>query len=160
MKSLGSWLLIFFMAMFWVFRIVVTLTVQGGADSFGGFIVINNVFEIAMLFVSLLCFALIVRRMLIGGIIYLAGYGLYFGSYLISTAIPSLTSGETMDVIVLENVIIAVIALILGLCSILDIAIERTKAKNFTDKKTDWFYDNKKYERQLDERADKNQYKL
>ena len=53
MKSLASWLLVFFMAMFWVFRIIVTLSAQFGSD-FGGFIVFNNTLEIAMLFISLL----------------------------------------------------------------------------------------------------------
>ena len=64
MKSLTSWLLTFFLAIFWAFRVIVTISIQNGAaNDFGGFIVFNETFEIAMLFVSLLCFILIIRRM-------------------------------------------------------------------------------------------------
>ena len=55
MKNVASWLLVFFMGMFWVFRIAVTLSTQFGGD-FGGFIVFNNTFEIVLLFLTLLCF--------------------------------------------------------------------------------------------------------
>ena len=61
MKNVASWLLVFFMGMFWMFRIAVTLSAQFGGD-FGGFIVINNTFEIALLFLTLLCFILIMKR--------------------------------------------------------------------------------------------------
>lgn len=158
MKNLSSWLLIMFLGMFWVFRIIVTLSAQYGGD-FGGFIVFDNTIEIALLFVSLLCFILIIKRVMWGGIIYLAGYGFYFGRYIIVEALPSLTSGEAMDFIVLQNVIVAVLGLLFGLCTILDLAIERARRKNYSDSKTDWFYKDEKYERELDERADKNQYR-
>ena len=59
MKSLFSWLLTFFMVMFWVFRIIATLSAQFGSD-FGGFIVFNNTIEIALLFISILAFILII----------------------------------------------------------------------------------------------------
>ena len=158
MKSVVSWLLVFFMAIFWVFRIIVTLSTQFGGD-FGGFQVFNNEVEIAMLFVTLLCFALILRRVIWGGVIYLVGYGYYFGSYIITNAIPSLTSGEALDSIVLQNLFFAILAIIIGLATILDIAFEKTKAKHFSDNKTDWYYNNEKYDRKMDERADKNQYR-
>ena len=160
MKSLSSWLLAMFMFMFWAFRIMITIATQYGSDGFGGFIVFNMTFEIVMLFVSLLCFVLFIRRMLLGGIIYLVGYGVYFGNYIITNAIPTLISSEEMDMIVLENVILAVLGIILGLCLTLDIVFERARAKHFSDNKTDWFFDNKNYDRQFDERADRNQYKF
>lgn len=78
MKSLISWLLVLFMAMFWVFRVIVAISAQFGIE-FGGFIVFNNTTEMVLLFVDLFCFILIVKRKLIGGIIFLAGYGWYFG---------------------------------------------------------------------------------
>lgn len=158
MKSLASWLLVFFMAMFWVFRIIVTLSAQFGSD-FGGFIVFNNTLEIAMLFISLLCLILIVKRNVWGGIIYLGGYGYYFGTYIYSSALTPMMNGETLDFIVLQNVVVAAIGLILGLCIVLDIAIERTKRKHFSDNKTDWYFNNEAYDRKMDERADKNQYR-
>ena len=158
MKSLLSWLTVLFMAMFWIFRIAVTVSLQFGG-SFGGFLVFNNTFEIIMLFVSMLCFILIVRRNIFGPIIYTVGYGLYFGSYIFSTFVPSLTSGEQIDIVVLQNGFVAILGLVLGLVTLLNIAYEKTKLKHFSDKKTDWYFDNEKYERKLDDRADKNQYR-
>ena len=159
MKSLTSWLITSFMVMFWVFRIVVMISVQNGAESFGGFLVFNSTFEIIMLFVSLLCFVLIVKRNVLGGIIYLLGYGAYFGTYLVANAIPALISGELMDMTVLQNVFVTAISLVLGLVAILDIAFEKVKAKHFSDDKTDWYFGTDKYDRKYDERADKNQYR-
>ena len=148
-----------FMVMFWVFRIIVTLTVQFGADDFGGFIVINNTFEIVMLFVTLLCLILFIKRKMLGGIIYLAGYGYYFGGYVVNTVLPMLSSKEPLEPGVILNVFVGALAVILGIVAILDIVFERSRAKNFSDNKTDWYFDNDKYDRKYDERADKNQYR-
>ena len=89
MKNVASWLLVFFMGMFWMFRIAVTLSAQFGGD-FGGFIVINNTFEIALLFLTLLCFILIMKRNIWGGIIYFIANCIYFGGYIVNTLIPAL----------------------------------------------------------------------
>ena len=158
MKSVVSWLLVFFMAMFWVFRVIVALSAQFGGD-FGGFTVLDNTAEIVLLFVSLVCFLLIVKRVIWGGLIYLAGYGWYFGSYIISNVIPPLTAGEPIDPSVLENAFAGMLALIIGLSIVIDIAVQRTKLKHFSDNKTDWYFNTDKYDRKLDERADKNQYR-
>lgn len=158
MKSLSSWLLAMFMIMFWVFRIAVTLSAQYGSD-FGGFIVFNNTIEIVLLFLSLVCFIFIVRRIIWGAIVYLVAYGWYFGGYIFSNMIPALTSGEAVDMSVLENSFVAIIGLIIALCTVIDIAYEKTKLKHFSDNKTDWYFKNDKYDREMDERADKNQYR-
>ena len=158
MKSIVSWLLVFFMAIFWVFRIIVTLSAQYGSDV-GGFQVFDNTTEIILLFVTLLCSVLIVKRVIWGGLIYLGGYGWYFGKYLIQNFIPGLTSAEGVDPIVMQNSFIAILGLILGLSIVIDIAVSRVKLKHFTDNKTDWYFDTDKYDRKMDERADKNQYR-
>lgn len=158
MKSLASWLSIMFLGLFWIFRIAVTLSHQYGSD-FGGFIVFNNTIEIVLLFVSILCFILVAKRNVLGPIIYLVGYGFYFGSYLISDFIPALTSTEPMDMVIMQNSFVAIIGLILGLVTLLNIAYEKTKLKHFSDNKTDWYFKNEKYDRKLDDRADKNQYR-
>ena len=158
MKNVASWLLVFFMVMFWVFRIAVTLSAQFGGD-FGGFIVFNNTFEIVLLFLSLLCFILIVRRMIVGGIIYTIAYGIYFGGYIINNLIPALGSENGADTIVLQNSIVGLLGVVIGLCVVIDIAVQKVTAKHFTDNKTDWYFNNDKYDRKMDERADKNQYR-
>ena len=160
MKSLISWLILMFMAMFWIFRITVTLSSQFSADSnFAGFIVFNETAEILLLFLSLLCFALFARRIIWGAIIYTVAYGWYFGSYLVNTLMPALSSEEPIDPVILENSFVAALGIILGLIAVLNIAYEKTKTKHFSDNKTDWYFDNEKYDREMDERADKNQYR-
>ena len=157
MRNLSSWLLLMFLILFWIFRIAVTLSFQYGRD-FGGFTVIDNTTEIAMLFVTILCVIFIVRRWALGGIIYMLGYGYYFGKYILD-AIPTLTSGENVDFVLLQNVIVGALAVFLGFFIVLDILIEKIRRKNYSDNKTDWFFKNKKSDRKLDERADKNQYR-
>lgn len=159
MKSLLSWLITMFIALFWMFRIVVTLSVQYGAESFGGFIVIENTFEIAMLFITLLCIVLIVKRKALGGIIYLVGYGLYFGGYVVNTVLPVFSKGETVEFEMLINVLVGLLAVILGFVAAADVVFERSRAKHYSDDKTDWYFKTDKYDRKYDERADKNQYR-
>ena len=158
MKSLASWLTIMFLGMFWLLRVIITLATQFGSD-FGGFIVFNNTVEILLLFLSLLCFVLIAKRIIWGAIIYVVSYGWYFGAYLISNFFPALISGEQIDLIVLQNSVVAILGIILGLVALLNIAYEKTKLKHFSDNKTDWYFDNEKYDRKMDDRADKNQYR-
>ena len=158
MKNVASWLLVFFMIMFWIFRIVVTLSAQFGSD-FGGFIVFNNTFEIALLFLTLICFILIVRRIIWGGIIYLVANCIYFGGYIVNSLFPALSTEEGVDMIIIQNSTVGLLGIIIALCIVIDIAVQRVTAKHFTDKKTDWYFNNEKYDRKMDERADKNQYR-
>ena len=158
MKSVGSWLLTFFVVMYWAFRIAVTVKGQFG-DDLGGFIVFDTTIEIVLLFLTILCFILIVKRKLLGGIIYIVGYGYYYGKYLLLDVFNNLIIGETIDITTTQNTLVAILGLVLGLCVILNIAFERVKSKHFSDNQTDWYFNNKEYDRKLDERADKNQYR-
>ena len=158
MVSVTSWLLAFFTAIFWFFRIVLTVATQDGND-FGGFIVFNTTMEIAVIFITLACFLLVLRRNIWGGIIYLVSYCIYFGSYIFSSFIPAFISGESLDMVVIQNTFVALLGIILALCTVIDIAVQKTKAKHFTDNKTDGYFNNDKYDRKMDERADKNQYR-
>ena len=58
------------------------------------------------------------------------------------------------------NLIAICIGVLIPLLTFLDILINKNRRKFGADKKTDWFYKNEKYEREFDERADRNQYKL
>ena len=158
MKNVASWLLVFFMGMFWMFRIAVTLSSQFGGD-FGGFIVFDNTFEIVLLFLTLFCFILIMKRVIWGGIVYLIAYSLYFGGYLVNNLFPAISNGGEIDMMILQNSAVGVLGIIIALCIVIDIAVQRVTAKHFTDNKTDWYFDNDKYDRKMDERADKNQYR-
>lgn len=47
---------------------------------------------------------------------------------------------------------------LISLLSVLDIFLNKNRQGVVKNKKTDWFYTGKEYERNLDERANKNQY--
>jgi len=158
MKSLSSWLLVMFMAMFWIFRIVVAFQAQYEQD-FGGFIAFNMTIEVILLFLTILCMALVLRRNIIGGIIYLGSYGYYFGGYILTNAIPSLVNGEELNMSVLQNAMVAAVGLLIAIFVFFDLLIARVRRRDPKDKKTDWYFQNEKYDRKYDERADKNEYR-
>ena len=156
MKRMSSWLLVFFMVLFWVFRVIVAIETQTGQD-FGGFIAFDFKMEIAMLFLTIICFILVLKRNLIGGIIYLGGYVYYFGGYLLVDAFPKISNGVDMSLV--QNMAVAILAIFIALFVFLDIIIDRKTNNNHKDNKTDWFFKNEKLDRKMDERADTNQYR-
>ena len=158
MKSLASWLLVMFMGLFWLFRIVIAFQDQYGKD-FGGFIAFNSTIEIVLIFVVILCMILVLRRMLLGGIIYFLAYGYYFGGYIFTTGLPGLMEG-TASMQILQNTFVSAIGLVIAFCVLFDLVIARVRRKDPKDKKTDWFFQNENYDRKYDERADRNEYKL
>ena len=57
------------------------------------------------------------------------------------------------------NIIVSILCIAVPIFVFLDVGLNRNQ-KNFgLHKKTDWFYNNEQFDRNLDERADKNQYK-
>ncbi len=156
MKNLSSWLICFFMIMYWAFRVVVAITGSMGVD----FVVkpIDNNIEIILLFVVLICIPFIFKRKLIGAIIYLLSYGYYFGRGLY-TNVMQMINGETLSMDVYTNMFFSLIAVAIPIFALFDILLDKNRQKNPVDKKTDWFYKNKDYDRKLDERADKNNYR-
>lgn len=156
MKNLSSWLITFFIIMFWAFRVVVAIMGTMGSN----FIVapIDNNIEIILLFVVLALVPFIFKRKIWAAIIYLLAYGWYFGRGLL-TNILAIINGETLAVTTYMEMFVALIAIALPLAAIFDILLDKTRTKNPINKETDWFYKNEQYDRKLDERADKNHYK-
>lgn len=156
MKNLSSWLITIFVMMYWLFRVVVAITGSMDMD----FIVspINTNIEIALLFVVLICIPFIFKRKLLGAIVYLAAYGWYFGRGLIENIIK-IINNETLSMQTYTDMFFALIGVALPILVLFDILLDKTRMKNPTDKKTDWFYKNEQYDRKLDERADKNNYR-
>ena len=157
MKNLSSWLLVMFMAMFWLFRLIVALSVQFGGTDFGGFIAFDFNTEILLLFTTIVCIILFVRRFFIGGIIYLATYSYYFGTYIFNNVLNKPETGFTTEI--LQNIMVSAIGLILSILVLLDLIIDKVTRKSFSDRKTDWYFKNDKFDRKYDEKADKNQYR-
>ena len=156
MKNMVSYLLVFFMVMFWVFRIIVAVTGTMGFDF--PFQPMNNTIEVVLLFVTLVCTILVIKRKLIGAIIYLAGYGFYFGGDLIGW-ITKLSNGGSIAITDYAVIMMSFIGVILPICVLFELLADKNRKAHPVDKKTDWFYKNEQFDRKMDERADKNNYR-
>ena len=112
-----------------------------------------------ILFVAILCMILVLRRNIFGGILYLASYGFYFGGYIITNMLPSIMSGEAMNVSIMQNAFVSAVGLIIAFCVFFDLLVNSIRKRDPKDKKTDWFFNNEQYDRKYDDRADKNNYR-
>lgn len=159
MKNFSTWMLVMFMVMFWVFRLMVAFSYEISKE-FGGIVPTNQTMEIILLFVVLLCLILVVKRKLIGALIYLLSYGMYFGTTLVNGIITMTQNSYVItDVSTYLNVFIALIGIALPVAILFDMLVDKGRKANPKDKKTDWFYKNKDFDRNLDDRADKNNYR-
>ena len=156
MKNLSSWLITIFIIMFWAFRVIVAITGSMGME----FLIKQNDvnIEVALLFVVLILVPFIFKRKILAAIIYLIAYGYYFGTGLFSD-IMLMLNGETLGLESYMNMLISLVAIILPIAAIFDILFDKSRMKNPVNKETDWFYKNEQYDRKLDERADKNNYR-
>ena len=156
MKNFSTWLLIMFMVMFWIYRMVVAVLYELAID-FNGVVPMDMRTEVVLLFVVLLCLLFIIKRKLIGAVIYVISYDLYFGIFLYNN-LSEIISGE-ISIANSMNAMISLVGVILPLAVLLDLLVDKNRKANPVDKKTDWYYKDDKYDRQLDERADKNNYR-
>ena len=156
MTSVFSYLIIMFGGLFWIFRAIVAVTYSIGVDFPINPININT--EIILLFVSLICFIFIIKRNIFGALVYFVGHGLYFGTDLFNS-ITNIANGQANQINNL-SLFISFLGVLIPLLIVLDIFFNKEGKGSSKDKKTDWFYKNKDYDRNLDERADKNQYKF
>lgn len=154
MKNLTTYLFVIFMAMFWFFRIIVAICYNMGIEFITTPTDLN--FEIILIFLTFVAMILVVKRSVLGAIIYLIGNGLYFGTniynIMVSTNNGVLTS--------YSDIAIALLGIILPLLILFDLLLDKNRKAHPVDKKTDWFYKNNEFDRKLDERADKNHYKF
>lgn len=157
MKNLSTYLLVMFMIMFWGFRVVLTLMSQMG-EGLMGIVPINTNFEIIVLFASLICFILVVKRKIIGAALYLALYGVYFGGDL-TNQISKIANGAVLSVTEMGSAFFSLIGIIIPLAVLIDLLLDKNRKAHPVDKKTDWFYKNEQFDREIDERADKNNYR-
>ena len=158
MKNFSTWILVMFMIMFWVSRIFVALASQLHWD-FGGIVPLNENMEVILLFVVLVCTILVIKRKMIGGLLYLLAYGMYFGMDIVNNVQNIINAMENIDINLYINLFMSIIGTVLPIAVMLDLVFDKGRKNHPKDKKTDWFYANEKFDRQLDERADKNNYR-
>lgn len=149
MVGMLSYLISFLGVLFWGFRIVVVFCASMDIDI--GFQPININLEIGLLFLSIPCFALILKRHLGGAFAYFILFTAYFGNDLYNCLV---NGGGGMQTIMIDA-----LGVILPLLSLIDIAVNRDRMGTSEDKKTVWFYGNKDFDREFDERADRNNYR-
>lgn len=156
MTSLFSYLITIFGAFFWLFRVAITLAFTMSKDF--GIVPLDYNIEVILLFVTLICLILIVKRKIFGAIIYFISYGLYFGTDLYN-GIFNILNGDT-GVLDYASLFISLLGVIIPLLTMMDILLNKNRKGSTKDSKTDWFYTNEEYTREHDERADENQYKF
>ena len=157
MRNFSTWLLVCFMVMYWIFRIIVALMAQLHQEFF--ITPFNETIEIILLFVVLLCLVLIVKRKMAGALIYLVAYGMYFGSDITTKLTALFEDASQLSVSDYTALMISLIGIIIPVAIVLDLLADKNRKAHPKDKKTDWFYKNEQYDRKLDERADKNNYR-
>lgn len=158
MTSLFSYLITVFGILFWFFRIIVTYFATTG----GEFICepLNTSFEIAILFLTIPCFVLIFKRNLVGAVFYLGIYSAYFGTAVYNTINNFSIEENGIGIVSGMNLVSAIIGIVIPILTFLDILVNKNRLSTSKDKDSDWYYKNEKYDRQMDERSDKNQYKI
>lgn len=162
MANFSTWLIAIFMVMFWLFRAIVALCTQFSIDLLG-IVAYNLNWEIIIAFVTVPCIILVIKRKLVGSLLYLLIYGLYFGEHLFMNIIPILQKQTTLTVDISMNLFSDLIAILLAIFTILDMLVDKGRKANPIDKKTDWYFKNEKYDEELkkrDDREDKNEYKF
>ncbi len=155
--SLVSYLITMFAGLFWIFRVVIAVTMSLNIDL--GFNVPDLTTEIVILFITLICLVLVVRRNIAGAIMYAMTYGWYFGKDIVN-AVAQIQGGTQLSQSDGLNVFMAFVAVILAVATIVDIALNKNRKGSTKDKKTDWFYKNGDFDREFDERSDRNNYKF
>ena len=157
MQKLSSYLLVIFMIMFWAFRAVLTLMSQMGKDILG-VVPMNTTIEIILLFAVLLCLILVVKRKVIGAALYLALYGFYFGED-VTSKVRLIAEGQKLSSSEMASALFSLIGVILAVAVLIELLLDKNRKVHPVDKKTDWFYKNEQFDRKMDDRADKNNYR-
>jgi len=161
MSNFSTWMLAIFMVMFWMFRAIVALCTQFSID-FMGIVAYNFNWEVIIAFLTLLSILLVVKRKLIGALLYLMLYGVYFGEHFIIN-IMALVQGQALTADFIMNLFVDLVAIILAIFVLLDMLVDKGRKANPIDRKTDWYFKNEKYDEELkarDQREDQNEYKF
>ena len=90
-------------------------------------------------------------------------YVVYFGEHLFSNIVPVMQGQVALTSSVSMNLLCDIVAIVLALFVLMDMLVDKGRKANPVDKKTDWYFKNEKYDKELEERdkrEDKNEYKF
>lgn len=159
MKSVFSWLVSAVAVMFWIFRIIVALLATFKVDCI--IVPIDFTIEIALLFITLPCLIMIFKRNILGGVVLFGLYAWYFGGQLVGVMQDVLVNNvEFVSMDVVMTTVVSIGAILISLANLMDLMFMKFRKNENPSKKVDWFYNNEAYDRQLDERSDKNNYRI
>ena len=150
--ELLSYMVNMFAIMFWLFRVYVALMVSSGSEI--RFTTPGLELEITVIFITLISIFMIFKRNLIFASICLGTYFAFF-TYGIALMNGNISTNKQ-----LLNAMVMIAGIIIALLNFLDVMFNKNRKGSTKDNKTDWFYATDKYEREYDERADRNQYKI
>lgn len=156
MASLYSYLLTFFGIAFWFFRVITTLLYQLDIEFFSK--PLNVTYEIIVLFSTLPCIVLVVKRNIIGAAAYMGIYLTYFGTAIYEIFLSTQTIG--FNLINSSDMLMTFIGAIIPVLTFIDILVNKNRSIGKDSGKGDWFYKDSKFDRNFDERADRNQYRI
>ena len=156
MKSFEHYLIVFFTAILFVFRIVVVITTVLGVK-FSVFS-LNVPFELILLVLMLLSIILMVRTRLTGAVIFLISSLIYYLPDLLNSLrnLSQVTSTIEGNI----QLIATVIGLLIPIFAFFIMLMAKKQQINPVNKKTDFFYKGTQYDREYDKRADKNNYRI
>lgn len=157
MKSLFSYLITISAVIYWIFRVVVSLMYSMGKEFMCQ--PLDPTIEIAILFLTIPSIIFIIRRNTIVATLYFGMYAAYFGTILYNSLTGMSAETETFAFSDATSIFITALGVIIPFLVLCDIFIQKTSYKP-SDKNTDWYYANDKYDREFDERSDRNQYKI
>ncbi len=155
MKNLSSWLIAIFAFMFWAFRVMTTVMYSLGTEFAA--VPLDLTMEIVLLFVTFICICFITKRKLLPSIIYLVAHGLYYGYFVYQNVMGIIQGTGTLNSYL--SILIAIVGVIIPIAAFFDVLLDRNRKAHPVDKKTDWFYKNEQFDRKMDDRADRNQYR-
>ena len=157
MKSLFSYLITFCAVIYWIFRVIVSLMYAQESE----FICkpLNLTLEIIILFLTIPSIIFIIKRNIITATLYFAMYAAYFGTIVYNSLTVYFNSEGAMSFNDTTALLFNALGVLIPFLVFLDIFIQRNRF-NPADRDTDWFYNNKEFDRNMDSRADTNQYKI
>lgn len=157
MKSLFSYFIVMMAVIYWIFRVVVSLMYAMGME----FICepLNTTIEIAILFLTIPSVIFIIRRNIVAATLYFGMYAAYFGTILYNSLTNVSATSENLVLTDATSILITTLGVLIPFLVFADVAIQKSRFHPM-DRQTDWYYENEKYDREFDERADRNQYKI
>ena len=141
MKNFSSWLIAMFAFMFWGFRLLGTTLFSIGIEFM--FVPSNMTMEIALLFITFICICFMIKRKLLAAVIYLVAHFMYYGPAFASHFMQLIDN--TLDTTLYMGILFEFFALVLPIAALFDVLLDKNRKAHPTDKKTDWFYKDKKY---------------